>query len=94
MTIEIIAIMIIFGAGLWFLFSPLAKNDTDEISLSTFQEDLALRKANVIAGLKDLKLDRALNKVSEEDFKEMENEAMNEGATLLKQIDNQQKGQL
>lgn len=90
--IETFILVIVFGMGFWFIFSPLFLSEEvidEEDSFTPFVsgEDLFLRKENVLSALRDLRLDHATHKISQEDFEQMENEVLKDGAHVLRQMD-------
>lgn len=88
MMIESLLIVLIFGLALYFIGSPLFSEVKEEAGQKgNLSRHYLLRKKEVMDSLKDLELDRNLQKISEEDFKQLYNQTMEEGAEVLKKLD-------
>ena len=89
MMIESFIIVFIFGLGLMLIGSPLFATTDDEIKSSNknVSRHYMLKKNEVLDSLKDLELDHNLNKVSDEDFKELYAQTMEEGVEVLKKLE-------
>ena len=52
-----------------------------------FRSDLTLKKEEVLSTLSDLSLDRQMKKISEEEYRLLFDASVEEGAQILKKID-------
>ncbi len=88
--IESLIAVIIFSLTLWFVGSPLFKKE-EETLISSVNDNLRLKKETVLSTIRDLELDFALKKISDDQYQELKNQAYQEGAEILKKIDKDQE---
>ena len=91
MTPDILFFIALFVFCILYLGWPLMQKDADDSpeKISHAGEDLRLRQWEVEQSLKELEFDHNLKKISDEDFKVVYQEALQEGS---KMIDSLEKG--
>ena len=89
MTIETMTSVALFAVTLILLLSPLfgADEGIGEQKQEIDRQNLSKQKETLFASIKDLELDHQLKKVSDEDFRELYDDALLEGAGLMKKMD-------
>lgn len=89
MILESIIVVMLFSLSVWYLAKPWWETDKQpSVSTDSYvRSDLLLRKEEVLATLSDLKLDRDMKKISEEEFRDVFDASVAEGAEILKRID-------
>lgn len=84
--IESFIAVILFAFGLWYVGSPLFSQEKGEF-INPATDDLRLKNETVLSTLRDLELDYALRKISDEQYQELKNQAYEERAEILRKID-------
>lgn len=89
MTIDSIISVAIFAVALIVLISPLfrAEEGISEQKQEIDRQNFLKQKETLFASIKDLELDHQLKKVSDEDFRELYDDALLEGAGLMKKME-------
>lgn len=89
MTIETIISVLLFSFSLIYLLWPLfgAEEGISKGEAEIDRGNLLAQKETLLASIKDLELDHSLKKVSDEDFKELYDDALLEGAGLVKRME-------
>ncbi len=89
MTIDSIISVAIFAIVLIVLISPLfgVEEGISEQKQEIDRQNFAKQKETLFASIKDLELDHQLKKVSDEDFRELYDDALLEGAGLMKKME-------
>jgi len=89
MILESVIIVILFSLSVWYLAKPLLERGGTVTSDKGAQvrSDLTLKKEEVLSTLSDLSLDRQMKKISEEEYRLLFDASVEEGAQILKKID-------
>jgi len=89
MTFTFFLSLLILLVALGFVMFPLFSSKTAKPFGNTVSPlaDLKLRKEEILESLKDLELDRQMKKMTEEDYQVFFQETVQEGADILKKIE-------
>lgn len=97
MSLEILIGILIFVAVYYYLFAPLVSGQPESAqvvrSSADSIENLSLKKEEILLTLKDLEFDHELKKLSDDDFHHIYDETLQEGAQVLRQIDEEKARQ-